>query len=118
MGAVPDLDRPWTLDDPGRDRTLMPYTDADTAEVIERAVVSLVLLRAPMWLGDAGPRVSVLLSVALEADSLLFDAVADARCGGYSWDQIADRLAISVRAARRRFGPYTRWRTGQRVKRA
>jgi hypothetical protein len=115
VAAVPDLDRPWELDDPGRDRTLMPYIDADTAAVLERAVMTLVLLRAPMWLGDAGPAISVLVSIAYEADSLLFEAVADARDQGYSWDQIADRLATSLATARRRYGAYTRWRASRPV---
>jgi hypothetical protein len=45
MAAVPDLDRPWEMSDPRRDRTLHPYTDADTATVIDQAVTTLVLLR-------------------------------------------------------------------------
>jgi hypothetical protein len=63
-----------------------------------------------MWLGDAGPTISVLVSLAVEAESRVWDAVADARDRGYSWDQIASRLCISVAAARRRYAGYTRWR--------
>lgn len=105
-----DLDRPWALCDPRRDRTVYPYTDADTATVVDQAVTTLVVLRAPMWLGDAGPTISVLVSLVGEADSRLYDAVADARDQGYSWDQVASRLATSVSTARRRCGPYSRWR--------
>jgi hypothetical protein len=110
MAAVPDLDRPWEMSDPRRDRTLHPYTDAGTVAVIDRAVTTLVLLRAPMWLGDPGPTISVLVSLAAEADSRLYDAVADAVGQGYSWDQVAFRLGTGVATARHRYGPYSRWR--------
>jgi hypothetical protein len=110
MTAVPDLDRPWEMSDPRRDRTLHPYTDADTVAVIDRAVTTLVLLRAPMWLGDPGPPISVLVSQVAEADGRLYDAVAAAADAGYSWDQVAAQLDASVATARRRYGPYSRWR--------
>jgi hypothetical protein len=109
--AMADLDRGWQRHDPCRDRTLVPYTDADTAAVVEAAVASLVMVRAPMWLGDPGPTISVLVSVAAEADSRLGDAVADSRDRGYSWDQIAGRLAVSVGTARCRYAGYAAWRT-------
>lgn len=115
IGAVPDLDRPWEVCDPGRDRAMLAYTDADTARVIEEAVAWLVAVRAPAWAGDPGPRISVLVSLAGEAEDRVYDAVADAREGGYSWDQIASRLCTTVAAARRRYGGYARWRlTGGR----
>lgn len=115
MVSVPDLDRPWELCDPRRDRTLCPYMGADTAEIIDRAVDALVVLRAPMWLGDPGPTLSVLVSLAGEADGRLYDAVADARDQSYSWDQIAGRLATSVATARRRYAGYSRWRRAMPV---
>jgi len=110
MACTPDLDRPWELSDPRRDRTVHPYNDADTVEIIDGAVTTLVLLRAPMWLGDAGPTISVLVSLGYEAGGRLHDAVADARDQGYSWDQIADRLDTSVATARRRYASYVGWK--------
>jgi len=110
MRALPDLERPWEACDPRRDRTLHPYTDRDTAAIIDRAIITLVTLRAPMWLGDPGPTISVLVSLSGEADGRLSDAVADARDHGYSWDQIANRLCTSVVTARHRYAGYTRWR--------
>jgi hypothetical protein len=89
---------------------MIPYNDGDIAMVIDEAVTTVILLRAPMWLGDAGPTVSVLASLAAEVDRRVPDAVADARDQGYSWDQIASRLATSVSCAQRRYGAYTRWR--------
>lgn len=108
--AIPDLERPWQACDPARDRTLIPYNDADTAAAIDQAVTALVLVRAPMWLGDPGPTISVLVTLAGEADGRLNDAVADARDHGYSWAQIANRLHTSVATARRRYSSYARWR--------
>ncbi len=109
-GAVADMARGWELSDPRRDRATMPYTDAWSAGLIGEAVTSLVLMRAPMWLGDAGPTISVLVSLSGEAASSVFDAVADARDQGYTWDQIASRLATTPTSACRRYGPYSRWR--------
>jgi hypothetical protein len=114
MPTVPDLDRPWELSDPRRDRTTRPCTDAGTVTVTDQAVTALVVLRAPAWLGDPGPTISVLVSLVAEADSRLFDAVADAADAGYSWDQVADRLDTSVATARRRYAAYTRWRRAER----
>lgn len=113
MAAVPDLDRPWELSDPLRDRTLIPYTDQDTAWAVREAVTTLVTLRAPAWLGDPGPVISVLVSLTGEAEGCLFDAVADARDAHYSWAQITSRLAATDAAGvRRLYGPYVRWRRG------
>jgi len=88
-----------------------PYTDRGSAQVLDQAATSLILLRAPMWLGDAGPEISVLASLAAQADSQLFDAVADAVDQGYSWPQVASRLATSVATARRRYAGYVHWRS-------
>ena len=56
--------------------------------------------------------VSCLVSLAVEADDRLHDAVADARDQRYSWDEIAQRLATSTTTARRRFAAYARMRNG------
>jgi AraC-like DNA-binding protein len=71
---------------------------------------AMVLWRAPMLLGDAGPAISVLVSIAAQSEDLLFDAVADARDQGYTWREIAARLACSVRTAHRRFSGYAHQR--------
>lgn len=110
MVAMPDLDRGWELCDPRRDRAMHPYTDADTAMILDQAVAALVVLRAPMWLGDPGPVLSVLVSLGAEAGGRLYAAVADAYDQGYSWDQIASRLATTVPAAHRRHAGSGAWR--------
>jgi hypothetical protein len=94
---------------PRRNETAIAYT----ATLIREAVVTLTIFRAPTGLGDAGATVSVLVSLAAEADGQLWDAVADAHDQGYTWDEIADRLATSVTTARRRFAAHTKWRNAQ-----
>lgn len=102
---------PWAFTDPRRSHSAVPYTDADTITLVEQALESLVLLRSPMELGDAGATISALVSLIAEADSRLPDAVVDAREQGYAWDDIASRLATSVATARRRYAAYARGRT-------
>jgi hypothetical protein len=85
---------------------MIPYTDNDSQALIATALAALVLVRAPMWQDDPGPRISVLVSLAAEAESGLFEAVADAREHGYSWEQIGSRLAAAAASARRRYGSY------------
>jgi hypothetical protein len=108
-----ELAHRWERSDPRRDRTAIPYTDSDTRALISEAAYALTIFRAPMSFGDAGATVSVLVSLAVEAEDQLHDAVADARDQGYTWDEIADRLNTSVTTARRRYSAYTNWRRTQ-----
>jgi hypothetical protein len=101
---------PWAFTDPRSDRCAIPFTDEHTMVIVQQAVESLVLLRSPLQLGDAGATISALVSLAAEIDARIPDAVADARDQDYRWSDIADRLATSVTAARRRYGAYTSWR--------
>jgi hypothetical protein len=107
-GPLPDHGGPWELLDPRRDCAVAPYTDEHSARLLDEAATSLVLLRSPMWLGDAGPAISALASLAAQADDLLFEAIASARDQDYTWDEIAGRLACSAITARRQYAPYTR----------
>lgn len=93
----------------GQDRSQIPYTDDDSAAVAELAVAALVSIRCPAG-GGALPTVSALASLAGEIDSRFYDVVADARDAGHSWDAIAERLALTARSARRRYGAYVAWR--------
>lgn len=103
---------PWAIEDPGANRTAFPYTDNDTADLIDRAVKDLAIFRGS-GPSDPGAVVSVLVSLAGETEGLLWDAVADARDHDYTWDEIADRLATSITTARRRYAGYAKWRTGR-----
>jgi hypothetical protein len=105
-----DLAQPWQCGDPRRDRTAIPYTDDKSYKLIDDAAYTLTIFRAPMSFGDAGAAVSVFVSLAVEAEGRLHDAVADARDQGYTWDEIARRLATSESTARRRYAAYATWR--------
>jgi len=93
------------------DHTAIPATDCVTAALIDGALAELIGRRngCPE---DAGARVSCLVSLAVEADDRLHDAVADVRDQHYFWDDIAQRLATSTTTARRRFAAYARVRNG------
>jgi len=93
-----------------QDHTRFPCTDDHTRLLIEDALATLLILRAPARLRDAAARVSCLLSLSDQASGLLDDAVVDARELGYSWEEIADRLFVSASTARRRYAGYARWR--------
>jgi hypothetical protein len=96
------------------DHTAVPATDCVTGTLIDGAVTELVRWRNGCP-DDAGARVSALVSLAVEADDRLHDAVADARDQRYSWDEIAQRLATSTTTARRRFAAYARMRNGSTI---
>lgn len=104
-----ELGSPWSLGGLRRDKTAIPSTDAYTIALIDDTVEFLVVVRGG-GIGDAGAALSCLVSLIGEADSRLADVVADARDQGYTWDDIADRLAASASGARRRYAGYARWR--------
>jgi hypothetical protein len=108
---------PWEFSDPRRDETAIPYTDSNTIALIDDALDSLVVFRCPLGRGDGGAAVSCLVSLIEEARSRLWDAVADAKDQGYTWDDIAERLSGTAGSARRRYGGYTSWRRGAHVER-
>ena len=91
------------------DRTEFPYGDLHSQTILEQAVLDLVMYRGGEY-GAPGASISALLSLIAEAESWLYELVADARDYGYTWSQIADRLASTVPAARHRYAAYTIWR--------
>ena len=74
--GLPDADLSPASSDPRRDGAIVPFTGEDSSVVVGDAVTLLVLLRAPMRLGDEGPAISALSSIIIQAEDLLFDAVA------------------------------------------
>jgi len=110
VATDPVPDGPWDTTDPRRDRSITPYTDADTQDLIDEIVDTLTIIRCPMGLGDGGATLSVLASLAAEIASRLPDAVADARDHSYTWNEIAMRLSATIPAARRRYATHTRSR--------
>jgi hypothetical protein len=85
------------------DRSQIPYLDELTRFLIDDAIETLAVNRSPQGPRDSGAPVSGLLSLRDQADDALTNAVADARRHGYSWDDIAMRLATTAAAARRRY---------------
>lgn len=108
MAAEPTS--PRAMRDPRRSHSAVPFTDADTVALVDQAVESLVLMRSPLELGDAGATISALASLTTEIEGRLSEAVIDARDQGYIWDDIAGRLATTVTTARRRYAAHARWR--------
>lgn len=87
----------------------IPFCDLASRVVLEHALLDLVACRGGEY-GDPGPSLSVLTSLIAEGEGWLPELVADARDYGYTWNQIADRLATSVSAARNRYAGYATWR--------
>ena len=97
--------------DPRRCFPSHPLVDDDSEAVVAFAVNDLVLLRSPMWSGDAGALLHALASLSAEMDAWLPDAVADAHSRGYSWSEIARLIGVRPATARRRFGDHVlTWR--------
>jgi len=109
----PVPDRGFRFRDPRRDDAMTPYIDDGTAALIDEAATNLILTRAPMLFGDAGPSISVLVSLVRQAQAMVFDAVGDARDQEYTWEQIASRLGTGSSAARHRYGSSSRSRMNQ-----
>jgi hypothetical protein len=94
---------PWVTIDPRRRYPSSPLVDCESEAVLAVAVNDLILLRSPMWSGDAGATLHALASLAAEIEGWLPDAVADARDQQYRWDEIAGMLGVPAGTARRRF---------------
>jgi hypothetical protein len=95
-------------EEPGPGFTAIPYTDTASAGLIDEAVRALVILRGGSA-HDPGASLSVLVSLAAEAEARIPDAVWLARVRhGYSWGQVAERLGLVTETVRRRYGDYVR----------
>lgn len=94
------------------DRSQQPYLDKESLRVAEDATALLACLRGGKP-RDAGAWLSCLASLIAECRARLPDAVADAREQGFTWAEVASRLAGTAPTLRRRYGYYARWRAGQ-----
>ena len=95
--------------EPGCDRALEPHVGYDTWSLIGVALNCLLGSRGG---SPADPRaeLSCLASLLAEAQSRVPDAVTDALEQGYSWPEVASRLAVAPSTARRRYSDYAYWR--------
>jgi hypothetical protein len=89
------------------DHTVIPGTDPACRVILDRAVACLILVRGgdPH---DPGAVISTLVSLIADADDRLPDAVAGARAHGFTWNRVAERLGVTVSAARHRFAGHVR----------
>jgi len=93
------------------ERAEIPYTDALTAWLIDRALDVLATTRSSLGTTDPAVRLSCLVSLQAEAEGRTEEAVAVAYEAGYGWDDIAMHLAsFPVEDVIERFGPYVDWR--------
>jgi hypothetical protein len=96
--------------DPRRPCPRRPVVDEYSAAVLDEAVHSLTMLRAPLCEGDAITALHALCSLVAQAQSWLGDLVTDAREQGHSWREIADQLDMSRPRALIRFAGHAHTR--------
>lgn len=97
------------LHHPCCNRALQPHVGCDTCWLVDAALGCLVSWRGGS-LGDPGAELSCLASLVAETQSRLPDAVTSAVELGYSWAEVAGKLAIAPSTARRRYEGYAAWR--------
>lgn len=97
------------------DRTVVPYTDAASATLLDSAIDALVTVRGGRP-SDPVARLSVLASLSAEVDERTHHVVARARSRKVSWEIIAERLATTPPRARSRYAVSARGVASQRVR--
>lgn len=100
-GGLSAFDDPRTISHPRH-----AVIDADSAALLDEAVVELTLLRSPMRLGDCLADLHALVSLAAQVHAWLPVVVAGARDQGHSWDDIAGQLGVAPATARRRYATH------------
>ena len=85
-----------TTTDPWRFPPPIAVVDDDSAAVLDDAVSSLVVLRSPMFSGDALAEIHALSSLAAQIDARLPRIVADARDQGHTWGEITGQLECGM----------------------
>ena len=93
-----------SVSDPRRSYPPRPVADDVSAELVDEAVRSLVIMRAPMYLGDACAELNALLSLTAEIEARLPGVVKQARDQDTPWSAIARQLGVSVPEARHCYG--------------
>jgi len=89
-------DSVWATVDPRRRYPDRPVTDDESDAVLIVAVNDLIMLRSPMWHGDAGAVLHALASLNAQINAWLPDAIADARDQDYTWAEIAGHLGANT----------------------
>ena len=89
MSALP-------TNDPRRAYPPRPVTDGTCSALVGQAVASLVIVRAPMYLGDACAELHALLSLAAEIRRRVPGIVQQAHDQTAPWSAIARQLGLSA----------------------
>ncbi|MDQ6782481.1 MAG: hypothetical protein M3063_03335 [Actinomycetota bacterium] len=79
-----------------------PHLDDEPTAIAEDAVVTLTLLRSPMWLGDGLADLHATVSLLAQLRARIPISVSDARSQGHHWAAIAAQLEVTPAAPRRR----------------
>jgi hypothetical protein len=96
------------MSDPRRRYPDRPVVDDTTDAVLEEAVTTLILLRSPMWHGDAGASLHALASLHTQITERIPDAVIDSRDQDYTWAEIGELLGLTPATAQRRYAHHRR----------
>ena len=96
--------------DPRRLYPPRPRADDDSASVLDDAVETLIVLRSPLYSGDAGAELHALVSLIAHAKGRLASVVADARDQEHTWGEIARQLGRSRLSAMARYAPNSKKR--------
>lgn len=86
--------------DPCRPYPRRPVRDEASEIVLDQALHSLQLLRAPMHYGDAGLELHALASLRAEINARIAAVIADARDQNIAWTAIAGQLELTAGQAR------------------
>lgn len=90
---IDDLDRPPAA----------PFTDEQSATLLDEAVTTLVLLRFPASLGDAAAELHALATLIAQAEAQLPHAISSALDQDYDWHDIARSLNITTAPTQHRY---------------
>jgi hypothetical protein len=89
----------------GPDELPAPRVDEDSLTVLTEAIETLSRLRTSYWLGDAGVHLHALASLIAQAETLLPQAIHDARDQELTWTDIGQLLNLQQGTAARRYRP-------------
>lgn len=82
-----------------------PRVDDDSLTILTEAIESLSRLRTSYWLGDAAVQLHALASLLAQAETLLPQAIHDARDQELTWTDIGQLLNLNPNTAARRYRP-------------
>jgi hypothetical protein len=95
---------PWVLDPSLQAYPDHPLLDSDSAWILAQAVTELAVIRCPaLGMADSLADLHASMSLIRQGQAFLTATVADARCQGRCWPEIAAQLEVRSATARRRY---------------